>query len=457
MSRTVIFFRENLDRVSPVSFSLIEPTNVPDGQYNGTLNCTLSSSPFQDLDQHLLRTHTNGLVQRVGQKLFNELIQHPGVNLALNNAIYHTQRQARPIYFGIFSSSVECLPWEALYCSHHNFFFALDARYPIARIPYNATGIDKKHPYSFEPPLRIAAVLGARDQDAQPEWMALSSAITEAGIENEIQVHVFVAQTSLYNHILEQSRRERWLSVDYVSPDSDELVNRLQEFSPHLLHFFCHGSVEYSGFLEIATRNTVELNDDPLFLGISELRNFCDSVWMVILNACESGAAVTDSHSLAYNLVDNGLPAAIGMRKPIDARDANKFCRAFYTEAFQALHQALQTGQRIFINWAELMTKPRKALCRKQQQSGPVQVNAAHYQEWTLPVLYQQLREFQILRLTSRKRSLSQLNTLLTVRERISPNTPEDITQRLDRMIAQLEEGLYGSEGNQGSNDDVDG
>jgi hypothetical protein len=173
--------------------------------------------------------------------------------------------------------------------------------------------------------------------------------------------------------------------AELVPATSDDLIVRLRELQPHLLHMFCHGTAD-------GPRLLVAQRDDLAVLELSA-ENFGDlarpsllAPWLITLNCCEGAAPGEQTVSLASGMVRNGLPAVLGMRKAIDARMADTFCTDLYQAALARL-AVIVTGGRAPapLNWSEVLFEPRRRLCAGFGAPGLV---ADRQKEWTMPVLY---------------------------------------------------------------------
>jgi hypothetical protein len=445
MTRTVIRIEELRDLNGATRFLMRpeEPQNVTDRGRQRPLDCDPRVAPFTDLAA-VSAGHVgplpNDLVQLVGAQVFQALTAHPGVAQALDMAINTPPGTAHPIHVLTSALGAEALPWEAI---HHPtaLFLSLDRRWPIARVVdagRNAAG------RFFEPPLRITAVLAAADRLATGEWDALRTAVNATGMP--VEVTVYVADDQLESHIGAQG--DGWADVRYIPATEDGLVNEIETARPQLVHVFAHGSSQFGGFLEVATRGHQTMGDPPLFLAARHLSRLRSSAWLVTLNACEGAAPSAEVHSLAYSLVKEGVPAAIGMREVIDSRDASVFTGAFYGEALRALAGALQPGARVRIDWAEHLHVARAALCRRL--AGPASVTAALQKPWTLPALYRRAEELWVrtanpalpIDIETQERISSMIEVYRVARDGLHPDTPQWSVDKLDDDIAELERQL---------------
>lgn len=338
-----------------------------------------------------------GAVQAHGVTLREKLSGHQGVASALLNVLSTPPASRHPVYFQVRAGEAERLRWETLWDDNEE-FLALDPRWPIARIADSE--IDFQLPVQvFTPPLRILAVMSALGLPAKPEWEKLYAAVDNARQQGlAVELSVLVGEEDLLAAIRKdvQDKTVTGVRIDAIQ-NSVEIGTALDNFKPHILHFFCHGSANFGKpQLELATIADRELGTSSVVLGIKQLTGAAAlrDVWLVTLNCCEGGKAASDLHSMAHRLVAAGVPAAVGMLEPIDAGDAHAFCGAFYTAALRMVRQFLQDtpeGKTGEIEWAEALHPPRSLL--SGSAPGPVS-----RPEWTLPVLYVRPERFQVKR-----------------------------------------------------------
>lgn len=447
MSRTVIRLDPLVDENGEdrVQFRPDEPVDVPEHRSWRMLSCDPGQGPFADLaavapgEEDPLGSE---LVKTVGEAIHAALCKHPGVQQALDRAANVPVGSVHPIHLVTTALWAESIPWEAL---HHptGRFLALDTRFPIVRSVATGSGVLVRQ---HDAPLRLAAILAAVDRDARGEWDALHSAITLSGLET--QVTLFVAHDDLEAEVL--AAGESWVEVRRVPPMVDELKALLEQMKPHILHIFSHGSA--GGLLEVATPGSVNgFGDPPLFLEPQHLEMLADDVWLVTLDACEGASPMEGVHSLAFTLVERGVPAAIGMREVIDSGDANSFCRAFYTSALSDLAGRLLPGTSESVDWASHLTAAREALCARL--AGPARLTAGKQKPWTLPVLYRQAEDLVIetpaptqpLAPDEREELLNGITSLRQLLQTLHPDTPEVVRENLRAQIETLEQQLQGN------------
>ena len=448
MTRTIIRLEEHGDDAGAirVNFRPEEPRNVADRMRWRTLTCDPGKAPFSDLaavapgDRAPLN---DDLVKGVGEALFTALRQHVGVEQALSLAAGAPPGELSPIHLLTSAMDAESLPWEAL---HHPLarFMGLDPRFQIARAVGTGGGVvERVHDGS----VRIAAILAAGDRDACGEWAALRSAVNASGLDSRLTL--FFANDALETEVLKAA--DSWVDLQRVPDTKEELVAKLEQLRPNLLHIYSHGSAQGSGFLEIATPASVAgFGSSPLYLEARHLAGLREHLWLVTLDACEGASPAEGVHSFAYTLVEIGVPAVVGMREVIDFTDANVFCRAFYTSALTGLAHALLPGTQVEVDWAQYLAPAREALCARIP--GPAGATASKQKSWTLPVLYRRGEDLVVrtprvdrgLDEDERERVMAELQVYRRVLAGLHPDSPVEVRQQLKAFVAEREARLRG-------------
>ncbi len=353
------------------------------------------------------------------------------------------------LFVRVFDS--DTLPWEALRHPDAK-FLALDPqnRWGLARIP--GSFAPPSAPRELELPLRVSALLCAAQVDARPELDALHAALTASGIDFRLAVHAAHLDVVAHATALGDAR----VTAAPVPASEPAIVERLALERPHLLHVLAHGKwIEGSAYLEIATLASHDgTAAHHVYLAAGHLVGLGPDLLIKVLNACNVAEAADDGVSLAFQLVHDGLPAAIGMRDVIDVNDARRFTRSFYAEAGKRL-AALAPGVDTPFRWEHVVGPARVALCQKH--GGPTLVTAGKRGEWTLPVLYVRHPDARLrlrasgLAAEARPELETTLAILRAVREASSPalgtGVPADRLAKLDAMIAGLEAKLGGAPG----------
>lgn len=351
----------------------------------------LASAPFnvagagtnQFLDASEIPQPAGALpIRQIGGTLFTRLGANPAVIEAITQALQTAGPGSYPIAFEISDEDSAALPWESLTIQER--FPALEARWPIVRVVTPSSPVPRR---AFVPPMRMMAVLSALHRPATEQWEGLLASVTHARTQGfDILLRVLVSEEDL-KQIIEDGNHPN-VTVQLVPRLSTELIGAIRDVSPQILHFFCHGSVR-DGIrrLEFATVTDWDQAESPeakstLTLAVGELAEATAGVWLVVLNACEGGGGTSEAYSFAHELVKAGLPAAIGMRRVIDVKDATTFSDAFYPTLFDSFRETLSQGSgEKNLEWSDVLLAARRALRDRHGDPGDNDT-------WTLPVLY---------------------------------------------------------------------
>ncbi|MEO8369841.1 MAG: CHAT domain-containing protein [Candidatus Solibacter sp.] len=106
----------------------------------------------------------------------------------------------------------------------------------------------------------------------------------------------------------------------------------VQRVKPSIVVFICHGSIEKGvGRLELTPDDRTQKTD---YLSGKQLHDLLHGIpQAVVMNACETGASSRSSVPLAWEMVSEQIPLAIGMA----GRVADRACRLFSRRFFEAL------------------------------------------------------------------------------------------------------------------------
>jgi len=349
-----------------------------------------------DLLSRTARTTRDTWVQTYGCGLWAALLVHDAVKKALTDL----QENQAPLYFELENTEAERLLWETL-CDRPGHFIALDADSPICRVVHQVYARPDR---AFTPPLRMLAILSAHNVPAEEEWRGLLKAFTDHADRGlPLRLHVMVSEQELFNQIQRLAGVDMqgrplgnggavWLSAGMLPRPVSELLQLITDYSPHILHLFCHGRADV-GQPRIEIASPLDWGEpeprEPLILEVAKLRYYTGyfrDLWFATLNFCGS-AAIGEVHSLTTQLVTLGLPAAVGMREPIGQQAANDFSRALYAALIPQLIGLLRRGntqgEPVEINWPRLLDAPRGVLSDKNRYGDP-----SGHREWTVPVLY---------------------------------------------------------------------
>lgn len=425
--------------------TLAEPASYPDGGSMYPLAYDPSDKAPADFN--------NGLPgpQEIGTYLIDKLGAHPAVKKAIDALT--GPEGGGPLYV-LIDRNAESLPWETLFANQS--FLALDRRRPIARMARQAPA--RTFTFDFQPPLRVFAVLAAAHIDAAAEWAAMYGSLRNAPFP--VAINVLVAQDDVRQQIEAVVDPNVRVQVDFV-PSGRDLLQRITDFGPAILHFFCHGTTSH-GFpqLRIATRSSWttpgdagEVVFEPSSLAVDAIRK---SLLLAVLNCCRGAQGVEGPGSFAYSLVAADIPAVAAMRQAVSETDAHAFCRGLYRSLVPLLASAGLPGHEVEVELADVMYEPRMEICEEHRGELPCLEAAAASTEWTLPVLYVRPATFS-LRLRppavaepvgpaqnpERANIEAQLRTLRSVVDTPSSPIPQAAEQPIRAQIARLESQLY--------------
>jgi CHAT domain len=393
MNRIVFQIRSALapDGTEYVAMSLEEPTVF--GSRDRPLGCTVDDPEFARLRGPVPAI---GSIQAAGLRLYSSLAAHQDIAQYLQTALQTGAGQRYPVYVEIDTpGGPEGLPWEVL-CSPHGDYLGLDERWALARMvdPRIGTGAF----YALRPPLRIAALLSCLGISAAGELAALRESIQRQPA-GEAELLVIASEEGLIQTLRQEMARgdaPEIAGVAVIPGDLEDLQTLVADFQPHVLHLFCHGSLDNGPHVQLARKTDWQTRQPTNGLTV-EAHNFSaftratdDNLpWLVVLNCCEGAGAAPDSQSLALTLAFEGVaPAVVAMREPVVGATANLVTTALYSRLLSEISDRIQAADRSAqtLDWAHLMAAVRDRIVR--QDGRPRKDAAASTKEWTLPVIY---------------------------------------------------------------------
>jgi hypothetical protein len=338
-------------------------------------------------------------VKQYGTLLRDSLKKHPAIQSVLQNIFQLPAGQSRTLCYEIVSRLGEQIRWEAM-CDDQGDFVALDGRCRLGRIADEVSSQDTGV-RPFRLPLKIGAFMSAAGRDAQPEWAAFASAYDAARAAGlPMEARVYVGQQQLLDDAAAEiaAGQHPGLAI-FPIPGSDlDVENALNDWQPHIVHFFCHGSAGYGkAYLELATILNHE-NQDAEGSVIVEVNSLVvvegvRNAWLVVLNCCEGATANERLSSMAFRIVANGsVPAVIAMQEPIPAGDANVFCATLYPEVFKLLAGVANgaLAKPMVLDLTGMLVPARRAIRNRHKE------HPTDFRNWTLPVLYVQREPLQV-------------------------------------------------------------
>jgi len=305
-----------------------------------------------------------------GRALWTGLAQDPNFapSLASVKATVLPDRRI-VIHIPTYAARAHNYPWEIL---HDGATFIAPAGVAFTRTVEPRKGEDAKRVLGGN--LRLLSIIAAAGVDGHQEWAALAA--TFASYAHPLDRLVLVSDPALKAHIEAQANPP---IVEMVPVNEPELLQRIEQFAPHLCHFFCHGTPLG---LQIANNNT-EFGARPLSLDGQSLARCLASAWLVCLNACATGAAdeAAGTSTVGSELVERGVPFVTCMRENVPADAASIFTRSFLAAALADL-SGKAGGQTFALNFDGAMIRARQDLALWKGDPG-----FGASKEWTLPIL----------------------------------------------------------------------
>ena len=382
---------------------------------------------------------TPNIIKTVGELIRRDLDRHDQIKDSLQK-IFRAEGHT-PIHFILGAPEADDYPWEILYDKDELFVDA--RRWPIGRIKNsNNRHVD----VNFRPPLRVLAVLAAtgpadNNISAVREWRAIRQALESKGVD--FHLRALVCEDELYEEI--SKIRSEKLTVDWIPDSENEILNRITEWQPRLVHFFCHGAGGTEPVLMVGTRGDRE---GKLVGNIKMTANkLADSdqqgsVWLITLNCCESASGTAN---FASALVVAGIPAAVGMRQKVGYMDAHVFAESLYAELGVLLGRIGTKKDPQTLEFAPAIAKARYRILEKvaQQQEQPPAAVASECMEWTFPVLYNRQDPIEVRNLSpapavERMSSFTELVVLEAELERRRQRGTPDDDRRMQQIIQRI-------------------
>ncbi len=451
MPRTIVCIQEYFDGRN--MFHLESPRNYPQGAKSYPLTSNPGAAPFA-----ALRTGDGSpdLVREAGEKLYADLSAHPAVKPALDAALLQQIGGYNPICFRLDDvADADMLPWEAFRAGASE-FLALDSRWPIVRLR-ETTEATPMQVYEFVHPVHIVVVLSAAGSTVEtrapglPQWSKIYTILTKHLATPgaiPVEMTVLTCEDTLRDKI-------RADNVSGVTPeliaDKEDLVGRIRDAQPNLLHFFCHGTADGTPHLQIATRADWEAGLEPsIALEARELRERVDreqNVWLVTLNCCESATRAQDARSLANSLVAAGFPAALGMRESIDVETAHRLCESFYPAVLRLIGAIREGGPAVEVEWATALYEARSGLINSCAKGALPQTAARASKTWTVPVLYMRREPIVLKRLPGgisqgRQRLIDFIRGLQHQRAKAAEDFKDVGPKALDVLLQGFDQGI---------------
>lgn len=287
------------------------------------------------------------------------------------------------------------IPWEYLYDRQHEYALALHSALSLVR----SLPVPGRKAVAVEETLRVLVMISDPSDltrlASATEWTNLEGVADVADIE-----------------------------LIRIAPTYEALLGALRQ-QPHVFHFVGHGLFDTANQEGLLYLQKADGTSDPRSAEqVATLLAGCDSLRLVLLNACQGATAGNRSAfaGVAQKLIQQGLPAVIAMQAPILDSDALAFSQEFY--------RALADGYPL----EAAVGEGRKRI-------------AEHSTGWGVPALYFQGSEPFVIpkpdtaqkaaRLWARVERLTKHTGSTEASQKIS--TPTDRVQKLVTQILQLE------------------
>ncbi|WP_426191474.1 CHAT domain-containing protein [Massilia sp. DWR3-1-1] len=349
--------------------------------------------------------HNAQSMEALGKAVYEVLRTHPVIDSEAADHFTIHNPTLSPLYFFLNTDKARLLdiPWEAIHAPDAG-FLAQSRNYAVARAIKLEGYVE---PWLFRPPLRVMAVLGVNTgkqnkTSALGQYKALREALAHS--ELAVRLHVLSCEPRLVARIRRDGRsmpEDQQIEAEFLR-SAKTLRKSMETFQPHILHFFCHGKADEQPAIQIATQLswTSGIHTEDIMVGAGDIKQFGatdDSLLLVTLACCEGASqgsgSTALSMSLAQQLVSVGVPAVVGMRKPILTGLADTFSELFYQELLKELTACVASANGHADGGAEVhlacaLHALRRSLFNHGQASPSLQ--------WTMPVLYTRLAPFRI-------------------------------------------------------------
>jgi hypothetical protein len=269
-----------------------------------------------DLKKLQMRATDKAFLKTFGDQLYRRLFAGE-----INDCYQRSLTQARlekkglRIRLRLEAPALRVKPWEFLYDQHNNFFLSTNAeilltRYAESQQPRRDLGVEA---------LNVLIVLS----DPTPESL-FSLGLPALDMANEKKL-IIAALQELRDAT---SLPIRWTVLEHAA--TAEIRQQLRQ-GVHVFHFIGHSAFR-NGKGQIILENEqheAQYADEETF---SSFFAGDTSVRLVLLNSCQgaSTSALQEVSGLAYQLLQQGVPAVVGMQYSIDNATATLFAKEFY-------------------------------------------------------------------------------------------------------------------------------
>lgn len=309
--------------VYPVSIHIADGNQREEGTFTSPYSETEIGRALQWMEQGLFDTE---FAKDFGTRLFHALFNGPIKTLYDSSQQANDGRRLR-IRLICNDAALGRIPWELLYDPERELFLA--AAGPFVR---DISTSKPSRPLTVELPLRILVI------DAFPEGVARVQGQAEVA---EIQQ----ALRPLIRRRLVDVQTLSHVTLDNLQAALRDAANPAHSRPFHILHFIGHGQYDQTTgrVVLLFEDDQGQIDEVDATALVSVLASY--DIKLVFLNACQSlqTSALDIMQGFAPALLNNGVPAVIGMQVTVLDKLARQISRVFYSALAdsQPIDQAL--------------------------------------------------------------------------------------------------------------------
>jgi hypothetical protein len=282
---------------------------------------------------------------------------------------------------------------------------------------------------------------------AAKQWKHLCTALLQSPLSNAWELHGLVCEPDL---LKQPNPPDPRIHAELLT-DRKQLLDKIEQFSPHIVHFFCHGTPgnitkHELPTLVFANRNDFDGEIEPGSIQLTAAalagsQALMQKAWLLTLNSCSGAKSSPGITSLARTLVELQVPAVVGMRFLVSPADADRFCESFYCDVFKEVATAQRhPGTEVELDWAHTLSAARQAINANGGNSG----------NWANPILYVGPDPLRLRAAIVTGRDINtihakqeELNKLKEFRTTVGPSLPAAVFAQLEQRIQQIGKDLY--------------
>jgi len=201
------------------------------------------------------------------------------------------------------------IPWEYLHDGDE--FLSLSGRAHLSRKPI---GLGEVQTIKSPMPLRLLVVV------------ASPSGLRELNTEKEI---------GIIQELVDEPRRAGYLEVDYLEIATlSNIRSKVKHFKPHILHYTGHGGKQPDNETYLACEDD-DGNLKPIFGNdLRRITQDSESLQLVVLSGCMTAQTHHQDtfKGVATSLLQDSLPAVLGMQYSMLDKSGIEFAKKFYGE-----------------------------------------------------------------------------------------------------------------------------